>query len=114
MCHLVLLMPIFGLILFWLLPMSEALPIYLVILVVSGALYFVLMRALHRPVATGDEGLLGKSVSVVDMHGHDGQVRINGTTWHAVSDDDLENGDRARVVSVDGLTLTVKRIPQTR
>jgi len=114
MHHLILFAPIIGLIVFWLLPLSEALPLYLLIVALSAVLYFMLLKALRRPVATGNRGLLGKSVVVVDMHGHEGQVRVNGTTWHAISEDEIENGDEARIVGVEGLTLKIELTARAR
>jgi len=111
MFHLVLMLPVFGLVLFLLLPLSTALPLYLVILVMSAILYFVLMKALNKPVATGKRGLVGKLADVIDMTDHQGQVRVQGTTWEAESDDSFASGDKARIVSVDGLTLKVERVP---
>jgi membrane protein implicated in regulation of membrane protease activity len=110
MCHLILLMPVVGLVVFWLLPLSVALPIYLVILILSGLLYYTLMRAMHRPVVTGVEGLVGKPVKVLKMSGHRGKIRFQGAIWQAVSDDILHKGDTAQVLGMDGLTIKIGKI----
>jgi membrane protein implicated in regulation of membrane protease activity len=111
MCHVILLMPVFALVLFWLLPFDVALPIYLVILAASGVLYFILMKAMHRPVTTGKEGLLGKSVNVVEVSDREIQVWVEGAIWQAVSDKPLRKGDKARVVGIEGLTLRITQSP---
>jgi membrane-bound serine protease (ClpP class) len=114
MCHLILLMPVLGLVVFWIWPLSTALPIYLVILVTSISLWFAIMKAMHRPVVTGSEGMVGKTARVIQMTNHTGQVHVEGAIWEAVSDDDLRPGDKARIIGVDGLTLKIGKLPETR
>ena len=111
MCHLILLMPVIGLIVFWIWPLSTALPVYLVILSLTGLVYFALTRAMHRPVVTGKEGLIGKSVDVIDMSGHSGHVRFQGEIWQAFSEDSLQKGNKATIVGVKGLTLRIGKEP---
>jgi membrane-bound serine protease (ClpP class) len=115
MCHLILLMPIIGLAVFWIWPLSIALPVYLAILVVSGLMYGMILRTMHRPVVTGAEGMIGKEVSVMDMQDHTGHVRVQGGggIWNAVSRDSLRAGDKARIVEINDLTLTVARESDT-
>jgi membrane protein implicated in regulation of membrane protease activity len=38
-----------------------------------------------------------------------GQVRLNGELWEAVSDEGADPGDIVRVDAVEGLTLVVSR-----
>lgn len=110
MYHLILSMPIVGLVAFWIWPFPIAMPIYLVILLVSGVIYFKVGRSMQRPVTTGSEAMLGGRVEVIDMNGHEGRVRFNGATWNAVSDDSFRPGDRAQVLAVDGLTLKIGKV----
>ena len=105
MCHLILLLPLVGLVVFWLLPLQLAGPVYLAILIVSGALYWAIMRAMHRPVVTGQEELIGQWVDITDAHGHEGTVHVAGAQWHVMSDHDLQTGERVRIDAVKGLTL---------
>jgi len=107
MNHLVLAMPIFALALFWVLPLSLALPLYLVVLLSSGFIYLALVRAMRRPVVTGLESLLGKEAEVVEMIGEECQVHVEGATWRAVSTDSLHTGDKVWVVGYQNLTLRV-------
>jgi membrane protein implicated in regulation of membrane protease activity len=107
MCHLVLLLPIFGLIVFWIWPLSISLPVYLVILMLSGLIYFALLKAMHKPVVTGREGLIGESVDVIDMLNHNGHVRYEGEIWEAYSNDSLIKGDKAIILEINGLKLKI-------
>ncbi len=111
MCHLILLMPLIGLVVFWIWPLSIALPVYLVILTVSGMIYWLIMKSMHRPVTTGPEGMIGKVVSVIDMSHHIGHVRAGGAIWRAESNDSLHAGDKATILGVENLTLRVGRKP---
>jgi membrane protein implicated in regulation of membrane protease activity len=111
MCHLILLMPVIGLAAFWIWPFDIALPVYLIILAVSGLFYAAIMKSMRRKVVTGREGLRDQVVDVIQMSGHVGSVRLHATVWRAVSEDDLRPGDHARVIGVDSLTLRVKKEP---
>ncbi len=59
MCHIFLLLPLFGLPLFLILPWEEALPLYVGVGVLSAAFYSLLWRAMRRPASTGIEGMMG-------------------------------------------------------
>jgi membrane-bound serine protease (ClpP class) len=109
MCHVILLMPVLGLVVFWIWPLSVALPIYLVILAVSGTVYAAIMKAMHRPVTTGTEGLIGRHVQVIEWSGHSGHVRVQGAIWRSESDEQFQAGDTADIGAVEGLTLIIVR-----
>jgi len=47
MCHLVLLLPLFGLTVFWLWPPAVAIPVYLVVLAVSAGVYYLTLVAMR-------------------------------------------------------------------
>jgi len=70
MCHLILLLPLLALPLFWMAPMQFAGPAYAVVLVLSGGIYFLAIRAMHRPVQTGVEALLHSRGEVLDKAGN--------------------------------------------
>ena len=110
MCHLILMMPVLGLGVFWIWPFGTALPVYLVILLLSAFVYFAMIRAMHRPVVTGAGGLIGQIADVSDMNGHQGHVHVHGEIWRAVSDDLLEAGSKAVIVGIDGMTLEVRKL----
>jgi hypothetical protein len=58
MCHLVLLLPLFGLTVFWLWPPAVAIPVYLIVLVVSAGAYYLTSAAMRLPVTAGREALV--------------------------------------------------------
>lgn len=108
MCHLILMMPVLGLPVFWLLPMSVAAPVYAVITVLSAVLYFFTWRAMRRPVQTGSEEMLRSIGEVIEARGHIALVRVHSEIWDAESSEKLRKGDRVKVLSIDGLTLRVQ------
>ena len=114
MCHLILMMPVLGLPVFWLWPISVAAPVYAVIVVFSAVLYFFTMRAMRRPVQTGSEELLRSIGGVVEARERLARVRVHSEIWNAESSEKLHKGDRVKVLSVDGLTLRVKRLDASK
>jgi membrane-bound ClpP family serine protease len=108
MCHIVLLMPIFGLAVFWLWPLSIALPIYLVIFTLSFIFYLVLLKAMHQPVKTGRQGLVGEIGKIIDVRNHMGHIFVHGEIWKAELKGSLKKGDKAKVIGFNGLTLQVQ------
>jgi len=107
-------LPLLGILVFWFLPLPWAILAYLVILLVSGLMYWVVARAMKRRPDYGSEGLIGAEARVVSVLGaHDDArylVRVRGELWKAHSRDDLKPDDTVRVLAVSGLILTVKKI----
>jgi membrane-bound serine protease (ClpP class) len=79
----------------------------------AGVFLFVVaagVRALGRPPSTGAEGLVGRTATVRERLGPEGQVMVSGEIWRAVAEGEpLEPGAQVRIVSVDGLTLKVAK-----
>ncbi|NOX87670.1 MAG: hypothetical protein GXO77_01500 [Calditrichaeota bacterium] len=105
MCHILLTMPFWGLILFYVMPLYLALPLYLLILVISGILYSVLMRGKHKKVSTGKEGMMGQMAEVIKNLNPVGQVLVHGEIWQAQSSDYIRKGEKAKIIGMEGLTL---------
>lgn len=83
--------------------------------VVSGFLIIV-VRAVYRAHRvqpfTGMEGIIGgTAISLIEL-APDGQVKISGEIWGAVSADGkrIKKGKKVTVVSIEGLTLKVTEI----
>jgi len=68
------------------------------------------IRFLRRyRVQTGAEGMIGERAEVIEaVTDAGGRVRVYGEIWAARSREGLPVGARARVLAVDGLTLTVE------
>ncbi len=108
---LILMLPLIGIGVFWLLPLAAAIPIYLGILLVSGLMYWGLTILMRRQPSYGEEALVGTRAVVVSKlkPGAQGQyvVKVRGELWNANSQDDLKPGDTVRIAAASGLTLTV-------
>lgn len=108
MCHLILLLPLLALPLFWLMPPSAAIPAYGVVLIISGGAYYLAVRSMRQPVVTGTEALVNQPGEVVSNDGGVIRVRAGGDIWTAESSDTLQQGDRVKIVGITGLKLTVR------
>jgi len=108
MCHLVLLLPVIALPLFWLLPLSVAGPLYGAAAALAGVVYYYAWDTGRRPVRIGREcmqGALGEVLTTKPSL----RVRVYGEIWQARCADDLSPGDTVRVEDLDHLTLQVSK-----
>jgi len=93
---------------------------YIIPATVLTAAFFIFiagagLRAQFRPVQSGKETMLGKTVgaiSRIDTGG--GRVFIEGEHWNAVSETPVEAGQSVEVIGLEGLTLKVKPKSQGR
>jgi membrane-bound serine protease (ClpP class) len=102
-------LPVLGLPVFWLLPLSEALPVYGVILALSVLVYVYVMRAMRHPVETGAEEILHSTGKVIEVDAKDIRVRVHSEMWRAVSAEKLKPGDLVEIIGIDGLQLRVRK-----
>ena len=114
MCHLVLSMPVLGLVVFWLWPLPIAIPVYAAILAVSAVVYKAMMTAMRRPSVTGREGMLHEIGEIVGTSPSEVSVRIHGELWRARATDALKPHDLVEVIDVQGLTLHVAKAELAR
>lgn len=110
MCHLILLMPVLALPVFWFLPLPQALLIYLVILLLSAWIYYYIIIAMRREVIVGPETLLHSHGKVVGVADGILRVRVQSENWNATSTEKLKKDETIEVLSVDGLTLRVRKV----
>ena len=68
------------------------------------------VRARRRPVVSGAEGLLREEARAAESFDRLGLVHVHGETWSAVSRVPVHEGQRLRIVRVDGLTLEVEPV----
>jgi len=54
------------------------------------------VKARHRPVVSGLEGLIGGEATVVDDFDHKGTVIIHSENWQAVSDIPLHKNQQVK------------------
>lgn len=113
MCHLILLMPALALPIFWLMPPGLSIPVYGVIVAITGLFYWIIVRAMSKPPDTGKERPVGSEGKIVSRSGSGNRakylVRSQGELWSASSPDTLRAGEMVSVASVDGIRLVVRR-----
>ena len=93
---------------------------YFVIIPVVGltALFFLVLigmglRAQRGRSVTGREGLMDATGVASAAIKPDGKVFVHGETWNAHSSEPIEEGDRVRIVGVEGLRLEVMKEEST-
>lgn len=79
------------------------------ILLVVGLLMLQVLRVRRAPVLTGREGLLSEVGVVRTELAPRGKVFVHGELWHAVAEEPIAAGCEVEVISIDGLTLHVRR-----
>ncbi len=65
------------------------------------------LKAHRRPPVSGVEAMTGTTVVALQDFAQEGWVLAGGERWKARSRQPLKNGEQARIVAVDGLTLVV-------
>lgn len=93
--------------------------IQVVIFVVLSILCLVLLRPVatryfyKHKVATNVDRLIGESALVIKDITKDswGQVSVQGSIWHAISEhkDCILKGERVKVIAIDGVKLIVRK-----
>ncbi len=115
MCHLILLMPVLGLPLFWLLPLGYALPTNIALWLVSVFLYWLIRKAMRKPIQDGFQSLIGTEAEVVSKRAlaHSAKYLVRakgeGELWSAYSRDTLQPGERVTIVAVKGIGVVIER-----
>ncbi len=110
LCHLPLLVPLAGLLVFAFLPLPAALALYLTLTVLSLAIAAPTVRAMYRRPTTGAEAMRGKEGGVVTAEGRSGMVRCDGELWKYEAPEVLAPGDRVEIIELDGLTAMVRPV----
>ncbi len=114
MCHLIFLAPILAVPIFWLLPPSQALPIWLAVVAGTGLILWPVIRALRQPQAAGQEGMVGvrgKALTTLNPHG---LVRCLGEVWGATAAEPIDSGEQVQILAVDRLRVRVGRYAPQR
>lgn len=109
-----LILPLIGIVVFWLLPLPQVIYVYIIILLVSGLLYWVIARAMRKLSKYSFEGLAGSQAIVVSKLSPADRaqymVKVRGELWSANSNDELKADEMVKILAVKGLTLVVGKI----
>jgi len=110
MCHVLLLLPVLALPVFWIMPLTSATAVYGVVLGLSVTIYCYVVYAMRRPVLTGAEGMIGETAQFVACGDTEFLVQVRNEIWSAACASSLREGDRVKIVAVKGLTLRVEKL----
>ena len=102
-----LVLPLLGLVLFKFLPWRVALPLYVVILIVSFGLFWKIVQAQRRRPIIGKRAMIGDRAVAVSVKRDEVKVDYRGETWRAVSPQPLRQGQQVIIEGMEGLTLQV-------
>ena len=109
MCHVILLLPIIALPLFWFLSWEEALILYTTICLLAAVCYWLLWGDMRRPAATGIEGMMGGTGTIFRCGEGETKVYYRGEIWDAVCKDAMSLGERVEIVGLDRMKIIVRR-----
>ena len=110
MCHVLLLLPVLVLPVFWVWPLEIALPAYGAAAAASLGIYALVYWAWKAPLAHGPQTLLRATGQVIAADGRRVCLRVRGELWLAdVQGAPLVEGEQAQVVAIDGLRLTATK-----
>ncbi len=84
----------------------------LFIAIIAALAIWFIVRSRSQPIATGEEGLVGRLAEVRKRLAPEGMVFVDGALWRAICDNgEADVGDWVRVREVHDLRLIVSRPP---
>lgn len=85
-------------------------PVVAALSIIAIVLVRLAVAAQRQSPETGASGLVGREARALTAIAPDasGQIDVHGEIWRAVSDQPVPQGARVRILSIDGLTLTVR------
>ena len=110
MCHLLLLAPVFGLSVFYFLPLGDAWIVYSILSFSCGVVYWLIWREQCRPAATGSEGMIGGVGKVIQIGKRTAKIFYRGEIWNAISTEPLSVGDSVEIARLERMTLIVRKV----
>jgi membrane protein implicated in regulation of membrane protease activity len=106
-------LPVLAIPVFWLLPLGQAVVVYIVCLALSGSMFWLMRGNRKRSVMTGKESLIGRDAEIIARSPDGGRPRytlaIEGELWTARSGDALKLGEKVIITASQGNTLIVRR-----
>lgn len=109
MCHVLLVMPLLALPLFFFLPFGQALLYYGLILLVCAIVYGLMVKDMRRPASTGVEGMVGGVGRVIGKGSGDVKVAYRGEIWDALSEEEVSVGDAVQITGLKRMKLSVRK-----
>ena len=106
---LIMVSPLLALLLFYYLPLSTALPIYIVILIVAGFCHYFMYQSMRVKARTGLEAMIGGEALVLEDIDPDGKIRFKNELWNATArGKKILAGKKVRTLKARGLVLIME------
>jgi len=106
---LIMVSPLLALLLFYYLPFSTALPIYIVILIVAGFCHYFMYQSMRVRARSGPEAMIGREALVLEDIDPEGKIRFKTELWKATArGKKIVAGKKVRILKVRGLVLVVE------
>jgi membrane protein implicated in regulation of membrane protease activity len=112
MHHLLLLVVLFGWILFLLLSWQIALPLYVIGIIISLTVYWKIIQAQRRRPVIGKRAMIGDQAVVIRVDGDNVEVEYEGEIWRAISSQPLQVDQKVTIEGVEGIILKVMPEPR--
>lgn len=109
MCHILLLLPFIGVILFFIMPFGQALALYSLILFISSIFFWLIWKDMQRPVATGVEGMVGGIGKVIQNGTKTAKVFYKGEIWEAICAEEISIGELVEVTGLERMKVIVRK-----
>jgi len=109
MCHIVFLLPLLAIAVFFFLPPDQAAFVSVPLLLAFFWLAWVMWKDFRRPASTGIEGMMGDKAQVLSKTSDGGKVLLRGELWDAVCRENLSVGETVRVTGLERMKLVVHR-----
>lgn len=90
--------------------LNVILPVALSIAAIFFFLVGAIIRAHSQKTTTGKEGLIGAIGSAETEIKKTGKIMVHGELWNAVSDEDINEKEKVKVVALNGLLLKVEKL----
>ena len=101
--------PLLALLLFFYLPLSTALPIYIVILIVAGFCHYFMYQSMRAKDRSGLEAMIGEKALVMEDIDPEGKIKFKTELWNATTrGKKIETGKKVRILKAEGLVLVVE------
>ncbi|MBI4205491.1 MAG: hypothetical protein HY527_10740 [Betaproteobacteria bacterium] len=110
MCHVLLILPLLALPVFWIWPLSAALPVYGAVLGLSAAIYWYAIRAMRQPKQNGADGMIGETGHIVVGDLGELHVQVRSELWDAVPTVPVRQGDQVKVVAAERTKLRIQKL----
>jgi membrane protein implicated in regulation of membrane protease activity len=109
MCHVIFVLPVLGLAVFVFLPFSQAVVLYLPILLGSAIFYWLVWGDMQRPATLGVAGMIGAMAQVIENAAGRVKVHCQGEIWDAICVEPVSRGEKVEITRMERMKLIVRR-----